>query len=401
MKLRLTISEPFFITGTEHGVGVYGFPWLYRLPGGDLILSIRLDRDQVDARRILLRSADGGATWTEDFHPRCHVEHPEYFALDERTAICIAWTKTYATRQEEHFVFPYWVSEDGGRSFGSTQVGRVHVPGATCVDPYARLLENPESYAQGFRKAARPPLPTYLEPMLQEATLKRAHGLEKVVVEPDGALLSVSSYTVAGDSRSSVVVFRSSDQGRNWELRTFAVRQSSSEFGEDAFCEPAIVRFPDGELFCVLRAGSYRPLCSIRSLDGGDTWSAPEPLPVEGVMPILVLMADGTLALATGRPDNVLCMSVDRGQTWPSRVTIQEWAGVENDRGEIVRRDHPRIPPDNPHLHSTGYNGLAEIEPGKLLFVHDTFSRDECQPDRWLQRHGHGRIFGRYVTVLK
>ena len=70
MKLQVEISKPFFITGTEHGVGVYGFPWLYRMPAGDLILSVRLDRDQWDARRILLRSADDGITWTEDFDPR-------------------------------------------------------------------------------------------------------------------------------------------------------------------------------------------------------------------------------------------------------------------------------------------------------------------------------------------
>ncbi|PKO18184.1 MAG: hypothetical protein CVU38_21620, partial [Chloroflexi bacterium HGW-Chloroflexi-1] len=171
--------------------------------------------------------------------------------------------------------------------------------------------------------------------------------------------------------------------------------------GEDAFCEPAVVRFPDGELFCVLRSGSYRPLYAIRSTDGGETWSAPERLPVDGVMPILVLMSDGALALATGRPDNVLCLSTDRGRTWPKHIVIQEWAGVENDRGEIVRRDNPHVPPDNPNLHSTGYNGLAEVEPGKLLFVYDTFSPDEHQPDRWLKRHGHGRIHGCYVTVSR
>ena len=147
-------------------------------------------------------------------------------------------------------------------------------------------------------------------------------------------------------------------------------------------------------------AGGKLPSSLLHPLqDGGKTWSAPESLPVEGVMPILVLMSNGILALATGRPDNVLCLSTDRGHTWMKHIVIQEWAGVENDRGEIVRRDHPHVPADNPHLHSTGYNGLAEVEPGKLLFVYDTFSRDEHQPDRWLQRHGYGKIFGRYIAV--
>jgi len=401
-NLQIEVGEPFFIAGTDHGVGVYAFPWTYRMPNGDVILSVRLDRDQTDARRILLRSADAGKMWTEDFLEQSHVDHPEYAALDQSTVLCVGSTKCYESRQPEHFVFPYWVSEDGGRSFGAARVGSIHVPGATARDPYDMLSERSKNaYTKGFLKGARPPLPTYLEPMVRSGTLRRGPCFEKVIAQADGTLLGVGPYLVAGDQTLSMAVFRSGDRGRTWGLACFAARDPRVNDGSDGLCEPAIVQFGDGELFCVMRSGSYRALYSIRSTDGGQTWSGPEALPVEGVMPILVLMTDGTLALATGRPDNVLCLSADGGRTWPKRIVIQEWAGVENDKGEIVRRDRPNVPPDNPDLHSTGYNGLAEVEPGRLLYVHDCFSPDEHKPDRWLKRHGHGRIFGRYVTVRK
>ena len=399
-ELQVEVSDPFLITGTEHGVGVYCFPSLDRMPEGDLILSVGLDRDQSDARRITLRSADGGATWTEDFGPHTATT-VSFAALDEHTVFCNDWVRCYESEQEGRFLFAYWMSEDGGRTFGATQIGTLHARGARGSDPYERLSERSKApYTAGFLKAGRPPLPTYLAPVVERASLKRGASLSLVAAQPDGTLLGLCSYTVAGDKRGSIAVLCSGDRGRTWEFEGFAARNPSEQYGEDAFCEEsAMVQFPAGELFCVTRAGSYRPLCALRSADGGATWSDPEVLPIEGVQPRLVLMSDGTLALAAGRPDNVLALSTDRGLTWPERLIIQEWAGVENDRGEIVRRDQPNVPPDNPDLHSTGYNGLAEVEAGKLLYVYDTFSPDEHQPDRWLKRHGHGKVFGRYVTV--
>lgn len=399
-RRRVEVSEPSFITGAEHGVGVYCFPTLERMPNGDLLLSVNLDRDQTDARRITLRSTDCGTTWTEDFGP---WTAETYCALDDRTVYCIGCSRAYQTASEEHFLFPYWLSEDGGSSFGATQVGSFRAPGAPATDPYERLSEQRQNnaYTGGFLKSARPPLPTHLKAVVGRTSLKRGPYLSRLLALPDGTLVGLASYRVAGDRTGSIAVLRSRDRGRTWDFDTFAARNPSSDFGEDAFCEESsVVLFPDGELYCVTRAGSYRPLVSFRSTDGGHTWSSPEALPVEGVQPTVVLMAGGTLALSTGRPDNVLALSTDRGRTWPERIVIQEWAGVENDKGEIVRRDRPNVPKDNPDLHSTGYNGLAEVEPGKLFFVHDTFSPDEHQPDRWLKRHGHGRISGRYITVI-
>jgi len=47
------------------------------------------------------------------------------------------------------------------------------------------------------------------------------------------------------------------------------------------------------------------------------TWSKPREISVHGILPTVLTLPDGTLALASGRPDNTLSFSFDDGESWP------------------------------------------------------------------------------------
>lgn len=84
--------------------------------------------------------------------------------------------------------------------------------------------------------------------------------------------------------------------------------------------EPDLAETAPGELFCILRTsdqGGY--LHSCRSLDGGATWSAPQPTSLFGHPGHLLVLRDGRLLCTYGRrtaPFGVrACLSADGGRS--------------------------------------------------------------------------------------
>lgn len=139
----------------------------------------------------------------------------------------------------------------------------------------------------------------------------------------------------------------SHDHGRSWDVPICMV-----ESPELSFCEPHIAEVASGEIFCILRTtnlGGY--LYSCRSLDGGATWSVPEPTPNFGHPGHLLVLQDDRLMCTYGRrtaPFGIrACLSADGGRTWQTDDEI------------VIREDLP-----NGDL---GYPTTIEYEPGKLF----------------------------------
>ena len=139
----------------------------------------------------------------------------------------------------------------------------------------------------------------------------------------------------------------SPDNARSWDAPVLIVESPELSYGE-----PHLAEVGDGELYCVLRTanlGGY--LYSCRSLDGGQSWSAPEPTPIYGYPGHLLVLNDGRLLCTYGRREAPFgiraCLSEDGGRTW----LIDE---------EIIVRDN--LP--NGDL---GYPTTIEYEPGQLF----------------------------------
>jgi len=109
-----------------------------------------------------------------------------------------------------------------------------------------------------------------------------------------------------------------------------------------------MAELPNGDLLCVMRTGSGKPLMQSRSSDGGRTWSKPTPTGVLGVDPDLTVMKNGVAVLTYGRPGIWIAFSPDgTGRKWVNRIHI-DYEGS-----------------------TWSYTGVREVEPGKLLMVWD------------------------------
>lgn len=178
-----------------------------------------------------------------------------------------------------------------------------------------------------------------------------------VVELSDGRVAYAVTEHTAG--RYTYALF-SNDGCQTWEAPAPMVESPESRFNE-----PHLAEVSPGELYCVLRDGRARPgnfyegyLHGCRSLDGGKTWSLPEPTPMLGLPGHLLVLDDGRLLCTYGcrkAPFGIRAsLSEDGGRTW--RI----------DR-EIVVRD------DLPSGWSTGgdsdlgYPTTIEYEPGQLF----------------------------------
>jgi hypothetical protein len=166
-------------------------------------------------------------------------------------------------------------------------------------------------------------------------------------------------------SRFRCVLLRSTDEGHSWHYASTIAADPS--IGQEGFDEPVMIQLSQGRhqgrLLCLMRTGNrVDPLYQSHSDDEGQTWSPPRPLPMRGVDPDLIEMADGMLACTFGyriimeppSPEhgNYLAFSTDQGESWDNLT-------------------HLPFEPHSGVRRSTCYTSLREIEPGKLLVTFD------------------------------
>jgi len=166
---------------------------------------------------------------------------------------------------------------------------------------------------------------------------------DRHIFDLGGGELMVVAYGSAPKTPSPVlagsrlaVLLKSNDAGLTWTyFSTIGPRP-----------EPAVVRFSPTEMMALLRVNGWMPLQQIWSSDAGRTWTEPRLLEEGSVDPDLVFMSHGVLACSYGRPGSNLMFSLDRGQTWTHHQVISEVRGYN-------------------------YTAIAEIHPGRLLYLHD------------------------------
>lgn len=128
--------------------------------------------------------------------------------------------------------------------------------------------------------------------------------------------------TMAG----GVSFYHSSDNGYSWILTgkiPFRIDGIADKRGEKCFTEPAFEVLADSTFICIMRSGTTSPMYKTFSADLGKTWSVPEPFTPNGVMPRLLLLKNGVLVLASGRPGVQLRFSFDgTGKMWSDPIDM-------------------------------------------------------------------------------
>lgn len=193
-------------------------------------------------------------------------------------------------------------------------------------------------------------------------------------VEVGNKLLATADLLKQDEKLWSELVLASEDGGYTWRyFSTIAGPDESlaSQEGYEGPNEINMIKLADGDLMAVFRVGSGERwhLQRAYSHDGGHTWTKPDVLPAWSVSPELNRIANGTIALSTGRPGIHLWLSSDpRGTTWQDIDIVayhNRWATDPN----------MRILSNEIHGHTrwqtSSYTGLAEVAPNRLLMVYD------------------------------
>ena len=326
--LEISVGEPRMISGSE---GYHWFPaTMLQLKDGSILLGFSVSPDAHTENLVegspqaLLRSIDGGENWFLQRSFAGYREGVPTMALDDGLLLSLKFVLRMKASGE---IFTYtWVSRDGGKTFD----GLTETPMTFPEIPQERLGAGGGRYA-----------------------ILALEG--KCFQHKNADLMCTLDGRFQGDAKSRSMLIRSTNKGTSWSYVSTVARDPEIDF-----VEPAITSLPNGDLLCMIRTGSGKPMYQTRSMDGGQTWTQPVSTGVNGVRPMLVVMSNGVVACSYGRVSSTLS-SRDR---W-TNPSLGDQIMFSLDSGETWTE--PTIIYDGP---STGYTSIVEVKPGKLLYVY-------------------------------
>ncbi len=276
---EVLVSEPWTVHSSPAGGGTT----MLKLANGDIVNEYW---ESGGEEQYALISHDRGKTWTRTAWPG---DSACVGVLSDGTVLAMAYMKGVHQVAPGQFLYPRWVSRDHWKSWEGPLDTPVHIPKGTGgtgdnLKPYngplfwRSLMELPDgrllATMYGYFEGDDVPIPGFRVP-------------------------KIGTTPTPGFNKYRTLLVESQDKGASWSLvSTIAY---DPRIGQESFCEPAMVRLPDGELVCIMRTGyTHDPMYICRSQDDGRTWSKPVSTGLTGVDPRLLLLSNGLLACAYG-----------------------------------------------------------------------------------------------------
>lgn len=274
-------------------------------------------------RNVLVRSADGGTTWTTPVVAPGYewqgVECAGLTALAGGRVLLNQWRFRWyplpmarMRAAAEDLVFPRQLTAALIDS-PEHEADAVLRGGAEALMPWARGNDGTYVHLSDDDGATWP-----LTVRIDTGPFSGGYGMRGAVELPDGRLMLPLSNVPHYDR---VFVIHSGDRGESWSTPIVA----ASEPGK-AFEEPCALILPSRRILMLIRENRSRHLHKVVSDDGGRSWSRPEATPIDGYPPHLLLLADGRILCTYGyrRPDYSIraALSVDGGATWDVGQTL-------------------------------------------------------------------------------
>lgn len=329
--LRVTLSEPIAVGRSR---GYFWFPNLWRMPNGDLLATISpvADIHMSSIPYLVTWSRDGGLTWSE----------PIVTNDGGQTLLQMA--------SGDAILLPYILRPrpDGlGAPYNRIPAGTrtvEYVPSGVIVTGWPGPAQ---TIVPGLDMAAF---------SFNGQTLQLQDGTYLATVY--GALIEPSGYRI--------FAVKSTD-GVHWTIDTLIADKSSGVAGQEAPNESALLRLKDGRIMCVFRVASAANYGQCWSSDEGKSWTAPVAMAgVFSVQPSLAALADGTVALAGGRPGLHLWLNADgNGRTWQT-IDMQAHHNACHPHETIAlgtERNHDK--------QTSAYTEVVAVDDHHFLYMYD------------------------------
>jgi len=347
--------------------GTHLVPFLARVPRGNLIATYALDPDTQENPVYVNGfqfSQDGGAHWGKRYTVIMQHQELVYIPKPPDSLLGVASELTERTPGDNrNLIGPAYLFEHGGE----------------------RMVFLPDGI-----KLVDWPWPVEVVETKQQPRTNWHAGIHITgnAFELGGRLLA----TVYGEKKDDwmpgtkklvrrSMLATSEDGGYTWRYLSEIAHSDLAHATERSYEGPdetSCIPLADGDLMAVFRVGSGRKwnLDRAYSHDGGKTWTQPDTLPAWSVWPQLLRTADGTIALATGRPGIGLWLSTDgRGRNWEQIDVVayhNRWAP-----DPTYRIDSFPVSTNDPYLtepvkwQTTSYNAIVQVAPNKLLLLYD------------------------------
>ena len=199
-----------------------------------------------------------------------------------------------------------------------------------------------------------------------------------------GIYPAVYQDSLGNPSPSAVSFYRSTDNGHSWSIYgkiPFQFDGIADKLGDKRYDEPTYEILRDSTFICVMRTGMTSPMYKSFSYNQGKTWTRPVPFTPNGVMPRLLLLKNGVLALASGRPGIQIRFSFDgTGRSWSTPIEMIPYMNAD---GSFTRDV------------SCGYPSIIEAGDNSFYLVYSDFTtkndRGEVRKSIWFRK----------ITVIK
>ena len=311
--------------------GYIGWPTVMRRKSGELIVSYSGNREAhvcPYGREELIRSFDGGETWTqkpEIFHNSIIDDRDSGIVETKKGSLVSAWfssTSFWGCYPKAMAKLPkdlvdaargYWTrrSTDGGKTWEAPVPHRGSAPHGAIQLKDGRLLFVGTAHNRNI-------------------TWNPKH-------YPEG--------------NPCMMVEESKDDGRSWQVLSQYVPQKPFFAWEDTF-EPYPVETADGRILVFCRSEKSPVMTQVESSDGGRTWGAMSKTSICGLPPHFVTLADG----------KIVC-------TYANRKTLHEMAVVSDDNGRTWDVGNGVFISMGPKT-DMGYPSTVQNDDGTLLTVY-------------------------------
>ncbi|MFD1140274.1 sialidase family protein [Larkinella insperata] len=364
-KLRVLLGEPVVISVAqkEEKWGFYQFPTLYRSLDGALVATWAMHTDHAESYGKdsdgFAVSRDGGKTWTVPNGPK---PLGDGLALPNGDRI-----KNYTPPALDTAILQLppkvgRVSENYGRTFSYYKLDGL--PEQLQGVYLNRLKKGQSEWTLEHNKLLDPTAVRYTDnklfPLVWWGDMKVESTNTIITGTYPGFFLQNGTVPASG-----VHFYRSADLGRTWKIVgriPYAPDVAQDPNGNKrlalGFTEPAFEILADGSYLCVLRTSDglgNSPMYLSRSTDQGATWSQPKAFTSSGVLPQLLQLANGVVALASGRPGMQLRFSSGSGGLqWTDAFEMLPF----HDSKDVV---------------SCGYPDLLATGPDKFLLIYSDF----------------------------